>query len=61
MMKLMGRTNEKSFLNGYKGESWAEVKECRKWFPSGLRQCVKFPSGYTVKMERCELVYVFEK
>lgn len=60
-MKLMARTSEKSYLNNYKGEDWAEVKECRSWFPSGLRQCVKFPSGYVVKVDRCELAYVFEK
>lgn len=60
-MKLMGRTDSKSYLNGYKGEGWAEVKECYKNFPTGRRLCVEFPDGYIVKADRCELAYVFEK
>lgn len=61
MMKLMGRTNEKSYLNNGKGEAWAEVKECVRRYPSGWRKCVTFPDGFHVKVELCELVYVFEK
>lgn len=61
MMKLMGRTSEKSYLNNYKGESWQEVKECYGYYPSGCRKCVKFPDGFKVKVELCELVYVFDK
>lgn len=61
MMILMGRTREKSFLNGYQGEDWAVVKECIKYTPSGKRAYVQFPSGYQAKAELCELVYVFNK
>lgn len=59
MMKLMGRTNEKSYLNDGKGETWQEVKECYDYFPSGRKLCVVFPNGHIVKADRCELVYVF--
>ena len=61
MMKLMARTSEKSYLNNYKGENWAPVTECRRWFPSGNRLCVRFPSGFVCKVDRCELAYVLDK
>ena len=61
MMKLMARTDNKSYLNNYKGEDWAPVIECYQSFPSGIRKCVRFPDGYKVKVEDCELVYVFDK
>ena len=51
---LMARTNEKSYLNNYKGEDWAPVKVVYKYFPSGQRECYKFPSGFCVKVEYCE-------
>ncbi len=60
-MVLMARTNEKSYLNNYKGENWAIVKEGTGFYPSGKCKTVTFPSGYKVKADRCELVYVFEK
>lgn len=51
---MMARTSEKSYLNNYKGESWAVVSEVYRHFPSGLRKCYKFPNGFCVKIERCE-------
>lgn len=58
-MKMMARTVEKSYLNNYQGESWQEVKTCYGYFPSGRRECVQFPDGFKVKVERCEICYVF--
>ena len=60
-MKLYARTNEKSYLNGFNGEEWQEVQECRHWFPSGNRKCVRFADGFVCKVERCEIVQVFNK
>ena len=60
-MVLMARTSRKSYLNGYKGEDWQAVTECESWFPSGLRKCVRFQSGFVVKVHECELAYVFTK
>lgn len=58
-MKLMAKTNEKSYLNNFKGENWQEVSECFGYFPSGRRECVRFPDGFVCKIERCEVCYVF--
>lgn len=58
-MKMMARTAEKSYLNNFNGETWQEVKTCYRYFPSGCRECVRFPSGFCVKVERCEICYVF--
>ena len=60
-MKLYARTNEGSYLNGFKGEGWQEVRTCFRWFPSGRRECVIFPDGFTPKADRCELAQVFTK
>ncbi len=51
---MMARTSEKSYLNNYKGEDWAVVREVHRHFPSGWRRCYQFPSGYCVKVELCE-------
>lgn len=58
-MKMMARTNEKSYLNGYKGEDWAEVTTCYNRFSSGRKECVKFPSGFECRVDRCEVCYVY--
>lgn len=58
-MKTMARTNEKSYLNNYKGESWQEVSIIKRHLPSGYRECVQFSDGYCVKVELCEVCYVF--
>ena len=58
-MKLMAKTNEKSYLNNFKGEEWQEVTECMAMFPSGKRPCVRFADGFICKINRCEVCYVF--
>lgn len=52
---LIARTNERSYLNNNKGEDWAPVTLVRRYYPSGLRKCYKFPDGFIVKVEYCEV------
>lgn len=54
-MMYYARTNEKSYLNAFKGEPWQAVEIVQKRFPSGLKKCAKFPNGFTVKLELCEV------
>lgn len=61
MMKMYARTNERSYLNNYKGESWQVVTTTYNYYPSGRRECVRFPSGFECKADRCEICYVFDK
>lgn len=60
-MIMMAKTTEKSYLNNYQGEDWAEVKPGYGYYPSGRRETVTFPSGFKCKADRCTIVYVFEK
>lgn len=60
-MKIYARTNNKSWMNNYQGEDWQVVTLTHGFFPSGRRECVRFPSGYTPKVKDCEIVYVFDK
>lgn len=60
-MKTYARTNEKSYLNNFQGETWQEVSLTTAWYPSGNRESVRFPSGFVCKADRCEIVYVFDK
>lgn len=60
-MKIYARTNNKSWMNNYQGEGWQVVTLTHGFFPSGQRECVRFPSGYAPKVEDCEIVYVFDK
>lgn len=59
MMEAWARTNEKSYLNNYKGEEWQRVKEVFCRYPSGYRKCYQFPDGFICKADRCEACYVF--
>ncbi len=60
-MVMMAKTSEKSYRNNYQGEDWAVVSTCYNFYPSGRRECVRFPSGFECKIDRCEVCYVFEK
>lgn len=60
-MKIYARTNNKSWMNNYQGEGWQVVTLTHSFFPSGRRECVRFPNGYMPKVEDCEIVYVFDK
>ena len=61
MMKLMARqTYVGAFVENTHSE-WEEVTETYGYFPSGRRAMVRFNDGYTVKTDRCEICYVFEK
>lgn len=52
---LIARTNEKSYLNNYRGEDWAPVTVTYMHYPSGYRKCYEFPDGFRVKAELCEV------
>lgn len=60
-MKIYARTNNKNWMNNYQGEDWQVVTLIHIFFPSGRRECVRFPNGYAPKVEDCEIVYVFDK
>lgn len=60
-MKMMARTNQKSYLNNYKGETWTEVKSSIGFYPGGCRETITFPDGFKCRIDKCEVIYVFDK
>ena len=48
-MKIYARTNNKSWMNNYQGEDWQVVTLTHGFFPSGRRECVRFPAATCLK------------
>lgn len=61
-MKMYARLKTLEFYHGPEMAGWHEVTKVQHYrFPSGMRECVVFGNGKAHKVDRCEIVYVFDK
>lgn len=61
-MKMYARLKTLEFYHGPEMAGWHEVIKVQHYrFPSGMRECVVFGNGKAHKVDRCEIVYVFNK
>lgn len=61
-MRMYARLKTLEFYHGPEMAGWHEVTKVQHYrFPSGMRECVIFGNGKAHKVDRCEIVYVFDK
>lgn len=61
-MRMYARLKTLEFYHGPEMAGWHEVTKVQHYrFPSGMRECVVFGNGKAHKVDRCEIVYVFDK